>query len=407
MRFTALIILVAFMLSSCKTTESFMQLGPKTSNQILEEEKVHDFESDSRPRLDVAISVFDPNVPEYKNQDIWEELRKAESIRFAYKLKTFIEENDKFGAVRVVPDLNATSDLYISGKILESNSEEVELDIKVADISGNLWINDEFEHKVPEDFYDKGGYNEDSYDPVFQKIAKRIEDKLQFISTKNIDDLKYISDLRFGLNLSEESFSENIFQDDKGKYIIRAKLDKADPQFSRLANLRIRDQLFIDELQVFYMNFDENIDSSYLTWQRQTFQEKQAESKARGEAVGKALGGILLLGAAVIAAMAGAQSGDAGSQALGTLGAVTGSVAGASLIQDSFKKSAEAKVHRDAIEELGRSLDLEMSAKVIELNDDTIELTGTAKEQFSQWRLFLKRIYEKEKTPDVNIPDNI
>ena len=115
----------------------------------------------------------------------------------------------------------------------------------------------------------------------------------------------------------------------------------------------------------------------------------------------------MLLGAAVVAAIAGAQSGDSSGQALGTLGAIGGGVAGTSLLQDSFKKSAEAKVHRDAIEELGRSLDVEMSSKVIELNEDTIELTGTAEEQFSQWRSFLKRIYEKEKTPDVNIPSNI
>ena len=384
-----------------------MQFGPKTSNEILVEEKVQDFEPDSRPRLDVAISVFDPNISKLKNDDVWEELRKAESVRFAYKLKTFIEETNKFGAVRVVPDLNATSDLYISGKILESNSEDVELDIKVADISGNLWIDDEFEHTVPDDFYDRGGYNEDSYDPVFKKIAKKIEEKLQFISTKNLDDLEHISDLRFGLSLSEESFSENIFQDEKGKYTIKTKLNKSDPKFIRLNNLRVRDQLFIDELQVFYMNFDENIDSSYLTWQRQTFQEKQAESKARGEAVGKAIGGILLLGAAVAAAVAGVQSNNANTQTLGTLGAIGGGVAGASLLQDSFKKSAEAKVHRDAIEELGRSLDVEMSGKVIDLNDETIELTGTAKEQFSQWRLFLKKIYEKEKTPDVVIPSGI
>ena len=407
MRFVSLITLVVFFLSSCKTTESIMQFGPKTSNEILVEEKVQDFEPDSRPRLDVAISVFDPNISKLKNDDVWEELRKAESVRFAYKLKTFIEETNKFGAVRVVPDLNATSDLYISGKILESNSEDVELDIKVADISGNLWIDDEFEHTVPDDFYDRGGYNEDSYDPVFKKIAKKIEEKLQFISTKNLDDLEHISDLRFGLSLSEESFSENIFQDEKGKYTIKTKLNKSDPKFIRLNNLRVRDQLFIDELQVFYMNFDENIDSSYLTWQRQTFQEKQAENKARGEAVGKAIGGILLLGAAVAAAVAGGQSNNANTQTLGTLGAIGGGVAGASLLQDSFKKSAEAKVHRDAIEELGRSLDVEMSGKVIDLNDETIELTGTAKEQFSQWRLFLKKIYEKEKTPDVVIPSGI
>ena len=163
-----------------------MDFGPKTSNQILEEEKVQDFADDSRPRLDVAIAVFDPNIPKSKNEDVWEQLRKAESIRFAYKLKLHIEKLDKFGAVRVVPDLNATSDLYISGKIMESNSEEVELDIKVADISGNLWIDDDFEHQVPEDFYTKGGYNEDSYDPVFRKLQKKSKKSFNLFLPKTL-----------------------------------------------------------------------------------------------------------------------------------------------------------------------------------------------------------------------------
>ena len=67
-----------------------------------------------------------------------------------------------------------------------------------------------------------------------------------------------------------------------------------DPKFVRLKNLRVRDQLFVDELQVHYTNFNENIEDSYLTWQRQTHQEMQAASKANTEAIGKALGGIAL-----------------------------------------------------------------------------------------------------------------
>ena len=36
-----------------------------------------------------------------------------------------------------------------------------------------------------------------------------------------------------------------------------------------------------------------------------------------------------------------------------------------------------------------------MSSKVVELNNDTVELTGTAKEQFSSGDIF-KKIYEKK-----------
>ena len=91
-----------------------------------------------------------------------------------------------------------------------------------------------------------------------------------------------------------------------------------------MKNLRVRDQLFVDELQVHYTNFNENIEDSYLTWQRQTHQEMQAASKANTEAIGKATWRYCSLGLAVLAAAAGADSGSLGGQSLGMMGAVGG-----------------------------------------------------------------------------------
>ena len=42
----------------------------------------------------------------------------------------------------------------------------------------------------------------------------------------------------------------------------------------------------------------------------------------------------------------------------------------------------EAKVHRDAINELGKSLDAEMSSKVVQLDEETVELKGVQKNNF-------------------------
>jgi len=76
---------------------------------------------------------------------------------------------------------------------------------------------------------------------------------------------------------------------------------------------------------------------------------------------------------------------------------------GAYLISQSFSTSAEAKVHRDSLNELGKSVDLELAPRVIAFEKESVELTGNAKEQFMQWRTFLQKIYFVEKTPDVQI----
>ena len=57
----------------------------------------------------------------------------------------------------------------------------------------------------------------------------------------------------------------------------------------------------------------------------------------------------------------------------------------------------------DALAELGESIDMELAPQVIEFEKKTVELTGTAREQFAQWRAFLKKIYAQESVPDVQL----
>ena len=411
--FITYFVLLIFFLTSCKTTNSIIDFGPKTSNEILEDNIVVDAEDISRPRLDVAIPVFNPGkLVSTKDEKSWNELRKTESIIFAHRLKKSIEKIDKFGAVRVTPDSNATSDLYISGEILESDSREIRLKIQVVDIAGNMWLSKKFKEKVSEKFWSdpknsRSSSMTDPYQTLFDKIADEVAKKIKFTSSGNLKKLKDISNLRFGLNLSEESFNEYIGINKNKKYEIVKKLNENDPKYLRLTNLRIRDQMFIDELQYNYKAFDDEVSNSYRVWQQQTYLELEAEDQAKSEAFGKALGGILMLGAAVLGAYAAANSGayDYNTQALGGAAAIGGGIAGASLLKESFKKSEEAKIHRDAINELGQSLDSELSSRVIEFEKETVELTGTAQEQFSQWRNFLKLIYAKEniQNDEINI----
>ena len=72
-------------------------------------------------------------------------------------------------------------------------------------------------------------------------------------------------------------------------------------------------------------------------------------------------------------------------------------------LEDAAKYKAEAKMHRDSIKELGESIDAELAPNLIEFENKTIELSGNARQQFIEWRKFLKKMYELEKTPDVQL----
>ena len=180
-----------------------------------------------------------------------------------------------------------------------------------------------------------------------------------------------------------------------------------DPMYKRVQAIKVRDQLFIDNLQSHYSEFSKQMGASYLEWQEQSHLEALAIEKAKSKATGNAIVGVLLLGLAVAAAGAGGNPNDkdysVAKDATGTVGAVAAGVAGAAMIGNSFKKSKEAKIHSDALEELGQSVDIALSTQVVEFEDKTQELTGDAKEQFTKWRVFLKEIYAVEKTPEAQL----
>nr|VFK53444.1 MAG: hypothetical protein BECKTUN1418F_GA0071002_102110 [Candidatus Kentron sp. TUN]VFK54654.1 MAG: hypothetical protein BECKTUN1418E_GA0071001_102210 [Candidatus Kentron sp. TUN] len=403
-----ILLVCAFFLSACMPTNNrpdFTRVGPPLSSSLSKANV--DEQGVPRPKLDVVIPVFDPGLPEdpddYEEEGVWPELRRAEANRFAYKLKDALEKTEVFGAVRITPDRSATSDLYILGRIDKSNGEEIEIDLEVLDISGRVWLDKSFDHKVKAYFYkNQRNKGKDPYDPVFKKAATKIVQELKQYPAKDLDNLRYLADLRFGANFSDDAFMQHMKMED-GRITLTGKPAEDDPMLRRVKAIRVRDQLFIDGLQANYSTFSQRMNDSYSVWQEQSSLEVKAEREAKAKAAREAIGGALLLGLGVFSAVAGSQSDSSIGSAAGTAGAVVGGMAGAALLHESFKTSKEAKLHRDTLDELGESLDMELAPQVIKYEKETVKLTGDAKEQFAQWRAFLKKIYEQEATPDVQL----
>nr|VFJ56789.1 MAG: hypothetical protein BECKFW1821A_GA0114235_106418 [Candidatus Kentron sp. FW]VFJ69905.1 MAG: hypothetical protein BECKFW1821B_GA0114236_11742 [Candidatus Kentron sp. FW] len=404
----SILVICTFLLPGCvpgNKRSDFTRVGPPLSSSLSKPNV--DEQGILRPKLDVVIPVFDPGLPEdpddYERLGVWPELRRAEANRFAYKLKGALEKTGLFGAVRVTPDRSATGDLYVLGTIDKSNGEEVEIDLEVLDISGRVWLDETFEHKVKAYFYkNQRNKGKDPYEPVFDEAATEIMEKLKRHAAKDLDNLHYLADLRFGANFSDSAFVQYMDMED-GRIALTSKPSGDDPMLKRVKAIRIRDQLFVDGLQANYAMFSDRMNDSYSVWQKQSSLEVKAEREAKAKSRKEAVGGVLLIGLGILSAVAGGQSDSSLGGAAGAAGAVAGGLAGAALLQESFKTSKEAKLHRETLNELGESLDMELAPQVIKYEKETVKLTGDAKEQFAQWRAFLKKIYEQEATPDVQL----
>ncbi len=375
--------------------------GPQVSSSF---EKDTAEESYTGPKLDVVIPAFSPGLSEdassYEEEGIWPELRRAEANRFAYKLKKALDDTGKFGAVRVTPNNTASGDLYVLGEIVTSDGVDLEFDLEVIDVSGKRWMDDAIDYEVSEGFY-KNPRNEgkDPYDPAFDQAADDIVKALLKQKPANLAELKQIADLRFAASFNEEAFLPYLDTSKDPMEVISMPSD-ADPLYQRVQSVRVREQLFVDNLQQDYSAFSQQMEDSYLTWQKASFTETLLRKEAKTKSLLKIAGGVLLIAAAIAAAA----SGSPYDNNIGTdVAAVAAGVGGAVLISSGLTSKEEAAMHQDAINELGQSVDLEMSPQVVKFEEETKELTGDADEQFQQWRQFMSQMYELEATPQTQL----
>jgi len=402
-RFLIYLIILTHVLTGCATTSSSsgnLKTGPQLAS-AQEQNKEIPYQG---VKLDVIIPVFSPGLSdsaaEYEEEGIWPELRRAEANRFAYKLKTALDESGKFGAVRVAPNSTASGDLFAVGEIIESNGQELEFSLNVVDASGKQWLNETIDHEVGEGFY-KNPRNDgkDPYNPAFDKAAQAIIEALLKQQQSELAQLQNINDLRFAASFNEQAFMEHL--DTSGQHIKLVSMPSdADPMFERVKSVQVREQLFVDNLQQNYSAFSQQMDDSYLAWQEASATEMQLRKEAKTKSIWKMIGGAVLIGAAVAAATSGSSNDPSFGRDLAT---VAGGIGGAVLISSGFKSREEAKFHQEALNELGESVNLEMAPQVMTYEEESVELTGDIDEQFRQWRAFLNRMYQLEATPDVQL----
>ncbi len=95
--------------------------------------------------LDASIAIFDPGLEDYDEDDlVYPEVRKAEANYMPTLLSESMQNSGAWGAVRVVPTKDQISDLMVTGKILYSDGEKLNLHIIATDSRGVEWLNKKY-----------------------------------------------------------------------------------------------------------------------------------------------------------------------------------------------------------------------------------------------------------------------
>jgi len=127
----------------------------------------------------------------------------------------------------------------------------------------------------------------------------------------------------------------------------------------------------------------------YEEWRKQSYEEAVALQELQSESTRQLIAG----GLALIAGIAMATTGDSATSQVAGQVAVLG---GGYMLKGGLDKRNEAQIHVQALEELGQSLEAEITPQVIELEDRTVTLHGNVEDQYAQWRELLADIYQAE-----------
>ena len=368
------------LLTSCATTEIVTTTSePAMVAQVPIEDAL---------RLDVMILPFDPNLEIIETVDsdipISAEVRRAESRYQAYHLKETLEQTGNWGVVRVIPSPSNFQPLLVQAKILASDGENLRLFIKATDAAGSVWINKEYSDSASKYAYQS--VREDPFQDIYNQVANDLLKAHQSRNASSIINIQNVARLKFAADLSPESVSNYLQTDRRGRVTVTQLPAENDLVMQRVSRLREQENLFVDTMDDYYLNFYRNVKPSYDEWRYATYDEavrlRQMQKQARNR---------LLAGAALIAGgvYAGSQSetwaGDAAAA-----GAVVGGIGAVKSGMDRYK---QAEIHEQALAELTQSLGMEIEPNVLQIEGQSIELEGTLDAQYGQWRRILKEIY--------------
>lgn len=356
--------------------------------------------------LDVAVHAFDPGIPPEIAKDeqalnkkrIYPNIRHAESRYVATMLRGTLESSGQWGAVRVVPENVQFVDVQVSGRITESTGAKLALQVTVKDSTGRIWLN----NKHYESSADTGSYKTDAalkardpFQNVYAEIANDMLKAREALVPQARRDIRRVTQLEFARDLAPQAMDGYLEHDQKGLLKLARLPATDDPLSNRIDRIRERDSGVVDTVNGYYANFSDQMSDSYGQWRRASFEEIEKEQRTLNQARTRTyLGAAAVLASVFVPQQCGPY--DYNCRRIEGAVRTAGAIGGAASILSGLKKYSDAKTHAQALKELSDSFQNEVAPQVVDVEGQTLKLTGTAEEQYREWRTLLHEMYVEE-----------
>ncbi len=342
--------------------------------------------------LDVGIPVLNDGLYLTDDEDtVFPEVRFAEAIYFSNQLAKVLEKSGAWGAIRVTPSDDVIMDLYITGTILQSDGETMDLEIQVKDSSGKQWFSKNYQQAVGKYAYDRRLKSlGDPFQNLFVRITNDLLSYREKLSSQRAIELRTISELRFAKTFSAQAFDSYISEKRDGTLVIDKLPADNDSILVRVRKIRERDYLYIDTMQDYYDGFTQQMHLAYQDFRRASYDSVVKARQLDKQGNRRIVAGI----GTILAGIYGRSEAD--TRIARDAGTATAAVGGFA-IKSGLEKKQQASAYNESVAEMGSSLEAEIAPQVIELEDRTVTLTGTVQAQYQQWQELLQKIYQQER----------
>ena len=342
--------------------------------------------------LDIGIARLNDGLELTDEDDtVFPEIRFAEATYFSNQLAKILEKSGAWGAVRVIPNTDIVVDLYITGTILQSDGETLKLDIEVYDSSGKKWFAKNYKQRVGKYAYDRRLKSlADPFHNLFVRIANDLLAYREGLSNQKAEKLRQLSELRFAQLFSPEAFDTYVGKKRDGTLVIERLPASDDSILKRIQKIRERDYLYIDSMQDYYDEFSQRMHLPYQDFRRASF-----DSVVKARQLKKKGNNTLIAG--VSAVLVGIYGRSQATTRMSNDAGIATAAVGGYVIKSGLEMKQQAAAYNESVAEMGISLEAEIAPRVIELEDQTVTLTGSVQAQYLQWQDLLQKIYQQER----------
>jgi hypothetical protein len=318
--------------------------------------------------LDVSIVVFDPGVPAaqslHRDLQVFPRIREIEAMFLPFVLRESLAGTSEWGAVRVVTQPDDAAELLVSGTIVRSDGETLELRIRAIDASGRVWLDKLFVGVVTDDYAQRV---DQSREPGYQKLYDEIADGLRLArmqqDDKTLTNIVEISLLRYAGQLAPSAFGEYLDRAADGRFTIRRLPAENDPMLERMQRIRGVEYVITDAVDTKYQELHLQIASIYDLWR-----------EYRRKAVGY-------------------QMDDARRVQNSKSNAPRGSYEAIKNLYDNYKL---ARIIAQEQDRLAVAFNNEVGPKVEAMELRVAELEGWVDQQYAEWHRLLEELFEVE-----------